>query len=262
MIAAKTWREIRWMAIAYTLILEALLIPAILLWPTLRNEAAALGRIIPIQTFKQMFADISSDTDAAYGAYMAVQMFFKGTNIVGIACAVLLGTGMIARERENQTLEFLLARPVSRSRVLAGKFLVCAAAVAVPIWLTSWSAIPLSRAIGEQLSFAAVTVAATHAALFVLGFLALTCICSVLSRTQVHAAFAIGAFVIVQVAIYFIQEIRVASIFMQSDYAIYGPVMAGNLPFVELLWRSTLWIVAAAAACYAVADRLFRRIEP
>ena len=85
---------------------------------------------------------MSRDLDAAYGAYMAIQMYFKAINIIGVACACLFGTALIARERENQTLEFLLSRPVSRSRALFAKFAVCSAAIVVPIFITSWTAIP------------------------------------------------------------------------------------------------------------------------
>ena len=43
MIARKTWREVRGMTVAYTLLLELLLIPAILLWPDLRRAGAGIG---------------------------------------------------------------------------------------------------------------------------------------------------------------------------------------------------------------------------
>jgi ABC-2 type transport system permease protein len=262
MIARKTWREIRVMVITYALILEILLIPAIWLWPNLRNEAMALGRIMPAQFLKRMFEQISSSSpEAAYRAYMAVQMFFKGVNVVGIACAVLIGTGLIARERENHTLEFLLARPVSRARVLWDKFWVSAVALVVPVLLTSWSAVPLSRAIGEDLPLGPVTLAAVHNSAFVLAFLAFTLVFSVLAKAQVHVAFAVGSVVIVEVAIYFIQEIRVASLFRLSDFDVYGPILAGNAGWAQVLGGRTIWLLAATAACYLAALRIFRRSD-
>jgi ABC-2 type transport system permease protein len=264
MIARKTWREVRGMTIAYALILELLLVPAILLWPDLRRAGSALGEIIPAEFLRDIFREVMSpDDDGAYLAYMAVQMFFKGVNIVGVAAAVLMGTGLIARERENQTLEFLLARPVSRSRILWGKFWVVALAVVVPIFLTSWSAIPLSRipSVDHDLPFAAVTIAAFHNACFVVAILALTTLFSVIARSQVHTAFWIGAVIIVQVAIYFVQEIRVVSAFRLSDFDVYGPVMAGNRGFADLFAGMTLWLLLGTALIYLAADRTFRRIS-
>ena len=53
----------------------------------------------------------------------------------------------------------------------------------------------------------------------------------------------------------------VCSLFMLSDYAIYGPIMAGNLPFAKLFWGTSVWIALGAAAFYLAADRLFRALN-
>ncbi len=263
MIARKTWREIRVMAFGYTLILELLLIPAILLWPTLRTEMDALARMMPIQSFRDMILAIGSeDESVGYSSYMAVQMFFKGTNIVGIAGAVLLGTALIARERENHTLEFLLARPVSRTRILLSKISVVTVALVVPIFLTSWTAIPLSWLIEENLPFAEVTLASFHASMFIVLFAALTCLCSVLANSQAHTAFMVGGVVIFQVAIYFIQEIRVASIFRVSDWEVYGPTLLGNESFYSLFFEQTLWLILGSIGLIGIALLKFRRATP
>lgn len=266
MIARKTWREIRGMVIAYTIILELLLVPAILLWPSLQGETRVLSRLLPMETFRRMFEDMSStamqgEVSAAYTAYMAVQLFFKGVNIVGIAAAVLLGTGLIARERENNTLEFLLSRPVSRSAILWGKFWPTAIAIVVPIFLTSLSALPLSRlpSVDEHLRPVGILQSCVHSSAFVLFFLAFTTMCSVRLRSQVHVAFVVGGFVVVQVGVYFVQILRSASIFRMSDYEVYGPIMAGNVRWSQLLTNSTIWPLAGAILCYGIADRLMRR---
>jgi ABC-2 type transport system permease protein len=263
-IARKTWREILPMAVAYTLILEALLIPAVLLWPEVRQQVAAIGKLLPMEILKRAFEGMNDpNPTAAYRAYMAVQMFFKGVNIVGLACAVLLGTGIVARERENQTLEFLLARPVSRSRVLWAKYWPIALAVLVPIFLTSWSAIPLSEvpSVRERLPFDLVTLAAFHNACFVLLILNLTVLASIRMRTQVHVAFVVGAVIVVQVALYFIQKIRVASLFNLSDFDVYGPILAGNVGFGELFLAKTVWLLAGSAIAYVAADLWLRKSD-
>lgn len=252
------------MTLAYTLILELMLVPAILLWPDMRRAAAALHQVVPFDFMRNLLDQVMSpDEEVAYRAWIAVQMFFKGVNVVGIAAAVLMGTTLVARERENQTLEFLLARPVSRSRILGAKFGVVAAAIVVPIFVTSWSAIPLSAipSVDHDLPIGAVTTAAFHNACFVLAILAITTLFSVTARSQVQTAFWIGALVIVQLALYFIPQIRVASAFALSDFELYGPVMAGNRGFVDLFSEVTVWVLAATAAVYFAADRLFRRIE-
>lgn len=261
-VAAKTWREVRVLTFAYAIILELGLLAAVLMWPTLRTEAAAIGRMLPAEFLRRIADAIASPSgDQAYRAYMAMQMFFKGTNVVGLAFAVLLGTGIVARERETQTLEFLLGRPIARSQILLGKVLVIAAALVVPIVLTSLSAIPLSWIVEEDLEFGRVLGGSLHASAFALVFLGATTLASVGLRTQVHVASAIGALIILQVVVYFVQQIRVVSVFRLSDFDVYGPLLMGQSGFGALALESTLWLLLAAVALHVVADRAFARLE-
>ena len=263
MIALKTWREIRVMALVYLIILEMMLVPAVLLWPTLYEDLQRSALLSSLPGFLQRMANSMRDANEgfAFRSYMAVQMFFKGVNVAGIACAVLLGTAMVARERENLTLEFLLARPISRAVILWSKYWVTALAILIPIFLTSWSAIPLAKHIGWTLPFAEVTLGAFHSSAFVLLFLTLTMLFSVLCNSQVHVAFIVGGFTIVQVCIYFIQTIRAASVFRLSDFDIYGPILAGNTGFGDLFWEQTIWILGVVVLLYATAYQLFRRAD-
>jgi ABC-2 type transport system permease protein len=258
MIAANTWREIRLISLLYVLLLESLLVIAIVEWPPLRDKTetlAPLQQLLPADFMKRWVADVMSrDVDVAYGAYVAIQ-------IVGLACACLFGTALIARERENRTLELLLSRPVSRSRILLAKFAVCSAAIVVPIFATSWSAIPLSWAIDENLAFWPVTLGAAYASAYCLVFLALTGAFSVRLRTQIGVAFVVGAVVIFQVGLYFVPQVRAYSVFRLSDYDVYSPILAGNVSASSLLFGNGGALLLALAVTYCIADRLFQRAE-
>src|SRR6185369_2851702 len=102
------------MALVYLFILELLIYPAIRLWPAfhedMERKPSALLKALPDFMRRWFEGDFLS--------WMALHQFFKGVSIAGIAAAVLFTTGAIARERETLTLEFLMARPVSRSRIL------------------------------------------------------------------------------------------------------------------------------------------------
>lgn len=265
MIALKTWRELRGMTLVYLLILELMLIPAILLWPDLYADLqrpSALLQNIPFDFFKRAVDGMRHrDMDTAFLNYMALQMFFKGVNVAGIACAVLLCTGLIARERENATLEFLMGRPVSRARILWSKSWVTVLCLVVPVFLTSWSAIGWSDRIGFHLPLAEVTLASAHSAAFVLLVAALTVLFSVFCRVQAHVAFWVGGIVILELAIFFIPDIRHFSVFRLSDFDVYGPVMVGNLTLRKLFWSKTVWLLLGAAAVYGIALQVFRRSD-
>ena len=263
MIARKTWIEARWMTVVYLLLLELMLAAAVFYWPYLVEQLQrnpSMENLIPADFARRWFKAMKNpDESLAYPAYIAIQQYFKGCNIVGIACAVLLGTGTFAGERENGTLEFLLSRPISRGRVLAGKVLVMAACVIVPIFLSSLSAIPLSWCIDRDLPLGPTLLAAAHASLFVLAFLLLTVAVSTMMHTQVHVAFAVGGFVVVEVGLYFVQVLRQASVFRLADFEVFGPIMAGNTAPLRFLLGTDVWLVLACAGLYAASHLLLRR---
>ena len=270
MIAGKTWREVRVMAVAYLVILELLCVPVLLLWPDFYPELqrSTLLRNLGMEWLKHIGEGLSDSTEqVAYTNWVAVMLFFRSSNLVGVAAAVLLGTGLFARERENQTLEFLLTRPIGRGAILWQKFWPCALAVTVPIYLVSASAIFWSHCIELSLPVWELLLASTHAAAFSLLFLAATTWLSVRLRVQAHVAAAIGALAVVQIGVYLTQRIRPYSLFHLADFEWYGPVLSGNTPAWQMFdpVRShgfTTWLLLGALACYLAAWRDLRKVVP
>ena len=122
-ISKKTWIEIRGMTLVYFLLLEVLLVATLQYWPQIREalekNTGVFVNLMPGDFLKRIVRGMADKSpDFAYRAYIATEQFFRSVNIIGIAAAVLLGTGTIARERENGTLEFLLSRPIKRSSIL------------------------------------------------------------------------------------------------------------------------------------------------
>ncbi|MCB9881622.1 MAG: ABC transporter permease subunit [Planctomycetes bacterium] len=266
MIARKTWREVRGMTIAYFLILEALIASAILYWPEIAGDLSAFGalkRFAPGDFMKRMVQGIM---DSGFPAYVTVQQFFKGINIAGIACAVLIGTGSIAGERENGTLDMLLSRPISRSRIFFHKWWVLALCVMVPVFLSSatipWMELWIDpKTIVNRCSFGGLMHASWRASLFCLFFLTLTMLFSVFLREQVKVAFVIGGIIVLQVGMFFVQVLRHSSIFRLSDYDVYWPMMIGNKDFVRTFWGEDIWLILATGVLYAAAWWRFRRMD-
>ncbi len=98
-------------ALAYLLLLEAMLAAAILYWPNFEENVGALKLMAPIDMLKDMV-----DTLAQGGieAYVTGQHFFKGCNTLGTASAALFAAGAVAGEVHRGTLEIWLARPFTR----------------------------------------------------------------------------------------------------------------------------------------------------
>lgn len=272
MIARKTWREIRVMAVVYLLIFELLCVPVILLWPDFYGDLRrGLPQFFKAADFTRRIGEgISNpEEDIAYRSWLSVMLYFRSVNLVGLAGAVLLGTALFAREREAQTLEFLLARPVSRGRILWEKSWPTALCLVVPIFLVNWSAILWSALpdVGMQVPFWPITLASLHGATFVLCLLALTTWVSVLCRVQAHVAFWVGGITVLQIGVYLIPRLRRFSAFRLSDFDWYMPIVAGNHGLAEMFDPIdhpglTFWLCAATVVFYGLAYRALRRLEP
>ena len=141
----------------------------------------------------------------------------------------------------------------------ASSITVMAACVVVPIFLSSLSAIPLSWCIDRDLALVPTLLAALHASLFVLAFLLLTVAVSTVMQAQVHVAFAVGGFVVVEVGVYFVQVLRAGSVFRLADFDVFGPIMAGNTAPLRLLLGTDVWLLLACGVLYAVSHFLLAR---
>ena len=269
MIARKTWREIRFMAIVYLLIFELLAIPVLLLWPELYSDLqkSSLFKSLSIDFAKRIFEGVTDRNEQiAYLNWVSTMLYFRSVNLVGLAGAVLMGTSLFARERETQTLEFLLARPVSRLRILWHKSWPTALCLVVPVFLVNWSAIFWSKMIGLELPFYELTLASLHGASFLLMFLAFTTWLSILCRTQAHVAFWVGGITIVQLGVYMTQRLRPYSLFRLSDFEWYSPILAGNTPLWQMFdpirgHGHTTYVLLATALLYLLSWRALRRLE-
>ncbi|MFT4515814.1 MAG: ABC-type transport system involved in multi-copper enzyme maturation permease subunit [Planctomycetota bacterium] len=270
MIAGKTWREVRMIGLAFILILEMLAIPVLLLWPDIYAELqrSTLLSNLGVDWLKRLGSGISKhNEEVAYINWCAVMLFFRSCNLVGTATAVLVGTGLFAREREANTFEFLLARPTSRSSLLWQKFWPCAIVVTVPIFIVNASVLPLTWSLELDLPKWELFLASVHAAIFALAFLTLTMYVSIIVHVQAHVAAIVGAFAVLQIGIYLTQRIRPYSLFRLVDFDWYGPILTGNIPAWQMFDPIrgpgfTTYLLAGTVVLYILSFCAIQRTEP
>lgn len=269
MIARKTFGEVWLMTLVYALMLVVLQVPIILLWPELYDDLkkSALLRNAGFDFLQRIGTGVTDrQEEVAYRNWIALMLFLRSVNLLGIAASVLLGTALFARERETQTLEFLLTRPVSRGAVLWQKSWPVVLCVVVPIFAVNTSAILWSRLIEMDLPLLPLTLANLHGSLFVLAILSFTTFVSVNCRVQAHVAFWVGGIVVLQLGIYLIPRLRGYSLFRLSDFDWYGPILAGNVDLAQMFvpWLGpahSLWLLLAIALFYGLSWRSLRNLE-
>ncbi|MFV2070394.1 MAG: ABC transporter permease subunit [Pirellulales bacterium] len=245
-------RDLVWLAVGYLVILEAAMVAAILYWPKFRDNTPAIAKLVPFQSLQDLLAAVQQ---SGYWPYFAIQQWFKGCSLFGVAAVAFMGSGIIAREADQRTAELLFSRPVSRRRVLLVRFAVLAVAAIGPIYLSSISAIWISPMVGEQLGWAATLAACSYMACFVLLLTAATTLLSTISTHQLRAGSIIVGIILVSFAQYLVPGIDRWSLFATIDVWTFMRIQAGHFPWL----RATLFVTIAAAMLVAADRQLARR---
>lgn len=132
------------------------------------------------------------------GRRLTVDLSLSGISLLGLLVVLLVGTSLVAKEVERRTIYNLLARPISRSSYLVGKWLGLSAALwafAAQLGLALWIVVRARGATGHgvaivesvYLSALELTVVTSLAVLF-----------SALSTPVLSALYTLGFFVVGQ----------------------------------------------------------------
>lgn len=129
MIATLLWElrqrrfAIFWWTVGSVIVAGAIL----LLYPSIRDQAHQLNQVINqlpsgLRGLKTG-ADSGTVDVADPAAFLNSQLFYATLPILWIILAISRGSAVLGRDEQNHTLELLLARPVSRGRLLLAKAL-------------------------------------------------------------------------------------------------------------------------------------------
>lgn len=244
-----TTRALLLRALAFTLVLELLLVPAVLFWPNFRDNLDALRGLMPFKAAREMLDQFGS---AGAAGYVCGQQFFKACNTLGTAAAVLFAAGAVAGEAHRGTLEIWLSRPVSRKRLLLERWAGGAAAVAIPVFLTSATIPWLSGFVEEQIPLDAMLLCAAHQSALLLAFYSATFFFSTLGSNPLGIGFAMLLFAIFQFAIYLIERVTHYSLFRLADIPTFIEICSSRSldPSIvlPLLGVSAIFVIASLLA--------------
>jgi len=243
-----------WRALFLTLVLELMLVPAVLYWPEFEVHVGKLKSMTPLPVLKQLVGTLES---GGVFAYVAGQHFFKGCNVLGAVAAVLFAMNAVAGEAHRGTLEILLARPVSRVRLLSERWLMGAAALCLPIVGTTLTIPPLLAHIDIDALLRPYLLSALHECAFVVGIYSLTFLWSSLGRRPLMIAMGMIFVTILEFAIYLVERMTHWSLIRLVDIEVLMRIQAKGLD--PLLVGGML---AFSALCFALSQLAFRRRVP
>lgn len=252
---ARAWILLGLYALGFFVVLEAMLIPAILYWPNFAENIGALKSVTPLPMLRDLIDEM--DFGGAF-AYIAGQQFFKACNTVGTAAAVLFASGAIAGEAHRGTLEIFLARPFSRARLLAERYVLGIIALLVPIFLSTLTIVPLADRVDEVLEYGPLLLCAVHESSLLVAVYSVVFFLS--TRLSNPMPLAIGAIFVtsLEFALYMVEGVTNYSLYRLTDIHDFMAIDAtGTLNF-----RVIGPLLAVSAVFFALSQWSFRRRLP
>lgn len=239
----------------FFLLLEAMLVAAILYWPNFEENVEAVKALAPNAFLKKMVDGLAKE---GVVAYVNGQHFFKGCNTMGIAAAVLFAMNAVAGEVHRGTLEIWLARPLSRNRILIEKWLAGAAAVCLPVFLTSATVPWLLSFVEEDAPLSIMMLCSVHQSLFLLLVYSVSFFFSCVGEKPVKIAFSLLFFTTFEFAIYLVKDLTYWSIFRVVDLDDFARIVNR----AELNWSYVVPMALAILALLGASLFAFRRRVP
>jgi len=238
------WRTYRLLIVAVVLLFFGLLSPL-----TARYLPELLKMAIPPEQSQGLLGMFPTPTVAD-----AADQYVKNNSQFGILLALLMAMGAIAQEKDKGTAALILVKPMPRWVFLLAKFAALGVTFTVGLILAG-----LASYFYTVLLFGAVSLPAWLAMnglllVCLLVYLALTLLCSALTRSQVVAAgLAFGALILLAI---------VSALPKVGDYAptrlvAWGGSLVGGAGAAAwpALWVSLGLIVAALLAAWLVFER-------
>ena len=148
------------------------------------------------------------DVDIASGTGFVTAEFFSWIPILLVVYAIIQGTGVLAGEESNGTLDLLLAQPISRMRLLLEKvasIIVGTLAILVlilPGWIIPYGSVEIDVSLGRLI------VATVAMAPIMLAFAALALLAGTVLATRREASMAVA---VLSVVSFFVNSLGLAS---------------------------------------------------
>lgn len=178
----------------------------LIFYPTIKDQSTQLDKSfnqIP-QAAKQLFTD-TNDIFSPVG-YLSSQIFYLMLPLLLGILAINQGMGLVGKEERDNTIEMLLARPLSRGRLLTGKATAGLIIVAGAAVLSTLFTALMCRLSGLEVSVRYVLEAGAAVMLLSLSFGSIAFMLTALGRAGraasigISALVALGGYILVSLA--------------------------------------------------------------
>ncbi|HSX18319.1 MAG TPA: ABC transporter permease subunit [Candidatus Saccharimonadales bacterium] len=252
------WQR-RWFIFWWTFGIAAFMVISLAFYPTFRDQAAQFNQVLAhlSTTAKALFTDTGSFSTPE--DFLSGRVFYLMLPLLLSIMSVIVGSSIIAKEEESGTLELLLARPLSRARLIVAK------AIAAIIILTSVAiaalvtALLVGHLVHLGVSVINIEVATLFAAILSLLFGAVAFMISSIGRSAraagagIAAFIALGSYIIVSLSSV-VSWLRWPSKVLPHNYYHPSEILYGNYS-----WHNAVGLLLATLILGVFAWRVFDR---
>lgn len=209
----------------------------LLIYPSIRSQAEQLNSVLnqlPPSLRELKTGGTQVDIASPIG-YLNSQLYYVTLPLILIMMAIGLGSSLLARDEQNRTLELLLARPISRNKLLAAKALSGILLVLVVSFMAMITVIILSRIVDMQIGLGVLLLVSCYAMLFSMSFGAIAFALSAASNLTRRASIGVAA--VLSFGGYVIASLSNLSDYLENPvklipYHYYNPtqILEGNIP--------------------------------
>lgn len=250
------WQR-RWSIIWWCVGLIGLTVLTLALYPTIRGQAAQLNK---------SFGSLSQGTLSLFGGtdffspvgYLNSQLIYFTIPLLLAILAIGLGNSLIGHEEAEKTLETLLARPISRTRLLFAKALAGIVQLLFITFIGSVTIVVMAKAVAMGIPLTNIAAACFACFMLALTFGAVAFLLAATGRGRaaslgIAAVFAIGGYIIGSLAstVHWLQSF---SLIFPYHYYRTADILRGTFD-----WSSILFFALFTFGCGLLALFIFRR---
>lgn len=250
------WQR-RWSAFWWSIGVIGLVVLTLALYPAIRGQVAQLNK---------SFGGLSSSTLALFGGtdffspvgYLNSQIIYLMLPLLLIILGIGLGSSLIGREESDGTIEPLLARPISRTRLLIAKALAGGLNILAVTFVGSAVIVLMAKAVNLGVPLGYIAAACFACFMLVLTFSGVAFLLAATGRGRgaalgIAVVYALGGYIIGSLAST-VHWLKTPSLIFPYHYYRTADILRGVFD-----WSSIIFFAAFTLACVALAWLAFRR---
>ena len=254
-----TLRQRRWSILWWCVGILAFIFVNLVFYPTFKDQASQFNKTFEQmpQTARQLFTD-TGDFFSPVG-YLSSQVFYLMLPLLLGVLAISLGSSLIGKEEREGTIEMLLARPVSRAKLIFSKSLSGGLILVFVGLLSTLFIVLMCKLVGIDVSLINTFLAGMMVVLLAASFGAVAFAVTMLGRGAKGASVGLASLVALGGYILVSLSGTVSWLHWPAKILPFNYYHSSELLVGTYNWANLLYFAALIAGCGVVSWVAFRR---